>query len=121
MLALFKVGWAGERMTFDQLSAEFERSHFAGLSENTVKGHRAYLRHLKAFFAESRLSRITVEMVEEYRSQRRAQLALPRFSGALRRVLATSVFNAALIVEGELGLLSRVFLHTSRHSDWCVF
>src|SRR6266513_528305 len=36
-------------------------------------------------------------------------LALPRFSGALRRVLATSVFNAALIVEGELGLLSRGF------------
>jgi integrase len=73
VLGLFKVGWAGERMTFDQLSAEFERSHFAGLAENTVKGHRAYLRHLKAFFGESRLSRITVEMVEEYRSQRRAQ------------------------------------------------
>ena len=36
-------------------------------------------------------------------------LALPRFSGALRRVLATSVFDAALIVEGELGLLSRGF------------
>ena len=36
-------------------------------------------------------------------------LALPRFSGALRRVLATSVFNAALIVEGELGLLSMGF------------
>jgi integrase len=38
-----------------------------------VKGHRAYLRHLKAFFGESRLSRITVETVEEYRTQRRAQ------------------------------------------------
>jgi len=73
VLGLFKVGWAGERMTFDQLSAEFERSHFASLAENTVKGHRAYLRHLKAFFGESRLNRITVEMVEEYRSQRRAQ------------------------------------------------
>src|SRR6266513_155833 len=36
-------------------------------------------------------------------------LALPRFSGALRRVLATSVFDATLIVEGELGLLSRGF------------
>jgi hypothetical protein len=41
--------------------------------------------------------------------QRRKDLALPRFSGALRRVLATSVFNAALIVEGELGLLSMGF------------
>jgi len=60
-------------MTFDQLSAEFERAHFAGLAENTVKGHRAYLRHLKAFFGESKLTRITVESVEEYRSQRRTQ------------------------------------------------
>jgi site-specific recombinase XerD len=60
-------------MTFDQLSAEFERSHFTGLAENTVKGHRAYLKHLKAFFGESRLNRVTVEAVEEYRSQRRAQ------------------------------------------------
>ncbi|PYU47774.1 MAG: hypothetical protein DMG54_00090 [Acidobacteria bacterium] len=73
MLALFKVGWAGERMTFDERSAEFERSHFAGLAENTVKGHRAYLSHLKEFFGESKLNRITVESVEEYRNQRRAQ------------------------------------------------
>ena len=73
VLGLFKVGWEGERMTFDQLSAEFERAHFAGLSENIVKGHRAYLRHLKAFFGESKLARITVESVEEYRSQRRTQ------------------------------------------------
>ena len=72
-LGLFKVGWAGERMTFDQLSAEFERAHFAGLAENTVKGHRAYLKHLKAFFGESKLNRITVDSVEEYRSQRRTQ------------------------------------------------
>ena len=73
MLGLFKVGWAGERMTFDQLSAEFERSHFVGLAENTVKGHRAYLSHLKEFFGESKLNRITVESVEEYQNQRRAQ------------------------------------------------
>ena len=73
VLGLFKVGWEGERMTFDQLTAEFERAHFAGLAENTVKGHRAYLRHLKAFFGESKLTRITVESVEEYRSQRRTQ------------------------------------------------
>jgi len=75
VLGLFKVGWAGDRLTFDQLSAEFERSHFAGLAENTVKGHRAYLKHLKAFFGESKLNRITVESVEEYRAQRRAQPA----------------------------------------------
>ncbi len=73
MLGLFKVGWAGERMMFEQLVAEFERSHFAGLTENTVRGHRGYLKHLKAFFGESRLDRITVEMVEEYRDLRRRQ------------------------------------------------
>ena len=49
-LGLFKVGWPGERMTFEQLCEEFERSHFAGLAKNTVRGHRTYLIHLKAFF-----------------------------------------------------------------------
>src|SRR5258708_15127584 len=88
VLGLFKVGWAGERMTFDQLSAEFERSHFAGLAENTVKGHRAYLRHLKAFFGESKLDRITVQMVEEYRSQRRAQ---PTKNNANRNIKGATV------------------------------
>ena len=48
----------GERMTFDQLAGEFERDQFAGLAENTVKSHRAYLRHLKAFFGLSRLSQL---------------------------------------------------------------
>ncbi|MGB2655465.1 MAG: phage integrase SAM-like domain-containing protein, partial [Candidatus Acidiferrum sp.] len=88
VLGLFKVGWAGERMTFDQLSAEFERSHFAGLAENTVKGHRAYLKHLKAFFGESRLDRITVGMVEEYRRQRRAQ---PTMTNANRTIKGATV------------------------------
>ncbi len=73
-LGLFKVGWPGERLTFEQLCDEFERSHFAGLSENTVRGHRAYLKHLKAFFGDCKLDRISVEMVEKYRDQRRQQL-----------------------------------------------
>lgn len=72
-LGLFKVGWEGERITFEQLCDEFERSHFAGLSENTVRGHRAYLKHLKAFFGDCKLDKITVEMVEKYRDQRRQQ------------------------------------------------
>jgi hypothetical protein len=54
VLGLFKVEWAGERMTFDQLSAKFERAHCAGLADNTVKGHRAYLRNLKGFFGGAR-------------------------------------------------------------------
>jgi integrase len=74
-LGLFKVGWAGERMTFEQLCEEFERSHFAGLAENTVRGHRTYLNNLRAFFANCTLDEITVEMVETYRDQRRQQPA----------------------------------------------
>jgi integrase len=73
VLGLFKVGWAGERTTFEQLVTEFERSHFAGLAENTVKGHRVYLNYLKAFFGTRKVSKITAEMVEEYRDQRRQQ------------------------------------------------
>src|SRR6267378_1254371 len=72
-MGLFKVGWPGKRMTFELLCAEFERSHFAGLTENTVRGHRTYLKQLKAFFGESKLDRITVEMIEEYRDQHRRQ------------------------------------------------
>jgi integrase len=72
-LGLFKVGWPGERMTFEQLCEEFERSHFAGLTKNTVRGHRTYLTHLKAFFGDYCLDKITVKMVETYRDQRRQQ------------------------------------------------
>ena len=54
-----------------QLSEEFERSHFAGLSEKTVRGHRSYLNNLKTFFANCPLDKVTVEMVETYRDQRR--------------------------------------------------
>jgi len=61
VLGLFKVGWAGERMTFDQLSAEFERSHFAGLAENTVNKkqpephHKRGNRQSRAGMSEVRL------------------------------------------------------------------
>ena len=73
VLGLFKVGWPGERITFEHMCADFERSHFAGLTENTVRGHRTYLKQLKAFFGESKLDRITAEMIEKYRDQRRQQ------------------------------------------------
>jgi integrase len=72
-LGLFKVGWQGERIAFGQLCEEFERSHFAGLTANTVRGHRTYLKHLKDFFGDFKLDRITVEMIEKYRDQRRQQ------------------------------------------------
>lgn len=99
VLGLFKVGWAGERMTFDELCGEFERSHFAGLTENTVKGYRAYLRHLKAFFGESKLQRITVESVEEYRNRRRTQ---PKTTNPSRTIKGATINR-------ELELLKCVF------------
>jgi hypothetical protein len=67
-----------------QLSEEFERSHFAGLSEKTVRGHRSYLNNLKTFFANCTLDKITVEMVETYRDQRRQQPAKRRPSQTLK-------------------------------------
>jgi integrase len=70
VLGLFKVGWQGERITFGQLCEEFERSHFAGLTKNTVRGLRTYMKQLKAFFGDRKLEWITVEMVEKYRDQR---------------------------------------------------
>jgi len=72
-MGLFKVGWPGERMGFGLLCEEFERSHFAGLAENTVTGHRSYLNNLKLFFGDSKLDNITVAMVEAYRDERRQQ------------------------------------------------
>jgi integrase len=72
-LGLFRVGWLGERITFGQLCDEFERSHFAGLAENTVRGHHTYIKHLEAFFEDCKLDKISAEMVEKYRDQRRQQ------------------------------------------------
>ena len=72
-MGLFKVGWPGERMMFGPLCEEFERSHFAGLSENTVRGHRSYINNLKLFFGDRKLDNITAAMVEAYRDQRRQQ------------------------------------------------
>jgi hypothetical protein len=40
VLGLFKIGWEGERMTYDQLCAEFERSHFASLDELRERPNR---------------------------------------------------------------------------------
>src|ERR1051326_741260 len=74
-LGLFKIPWAGDRMRFGQLCDEFERSHFAGLTENTIRGHRSYMGNLKAFFGDRKLENITVSLVETYRDERRLRPA----------------------------------------------
>ena len=72
-LGRFKIGWPGEKLKFEELCTEFEQSHFAGLTENTVKGHRAYLKHLKAYFEGRKLMEVTTQMVEQYRDLRKMQ------------------------------------------------
>jgi integrase len=79
-LGKFKVGWPGKRIKFEELCDEFERSHFAGISENTIKGYRAYLKHLRAFFVGLVLTNITARLVEEYRDHRRQQPSI-RYKG----------------------------------------
>jgi len=77
-LGVFKIGWPGECIRFGKLCDEFEQSHFASLSENTVRGHRSYLSNLKLFFGDRKLENITVGLVEGYRDQRRQQPAKNR-------------------------------------------
>jgi len=57
------------------LSNSARRSHFAGLTENTIRGHRSYMGNLKAFFGDRKLEDITVSLVETYRDERRQQAA----------------------------------------------
>jgi hypothetical protein len=76
----FKVGWPGERIGFEEMCKEFEQSHFAAISEGTIAGYRAYLKHMKAFFGGLVLARITTKLVEEYRDYRRQQPSI-RYKG----------------------------------------
>src|SRR5260370_29607292 len=91
-LGKFKVGWPGQRSKFDGLCDEFEKSHFAGISEGTIKGYRAYLKHLKAFFGGVVLTKITTKLVEEYRDHRRRQPSI-RYKG---RTLKGATVNREL-------------------------
>jgi integrase len=72
-LGLFKVGWPGERITFSELAEEFLRSHTSTLSDKSQRNHRLFMKNLKAFFGERRLTEINQRMVEEYRDYRRRQ------------------------------------------------
>jgi integrase len=91
-LGKFKVGWPGKRITFEESCAEFERSHFAGISEGTTKGYRAYLRHMKKFFKGYMLTEITTKRIEEYRDHRRQQPSI-RYKG---RTLKGATVNREL-------------------------
>ena len=72
-LGRFKVGWPGERMTFEQLWQEFERSHFDLLSGSSKRNHRMFLKNLRTFFGDRKLTGISAEVIEQYRDHRRRQ------------------------------------------------
>ncbi|HEY1469587.1 MAG TPA: tyrosine-type recombinase/integrase [Candidatus Acidoferrum sp.] len=71
---------------------EFEKSHFAAISEGTIKDYRAYLKHMKAFFGGFMLANITTKRVEEYRDHRRQQASI-RYKG---RTLKGATVNREL-------------------------
>jgi Phage integrase SAM-like domain len=77
---------------FEEMCKEFEKSHFASISENTIKGYQAYLKHLKVFFGEHVLTSITAKLVEEYRDHRRQQPSI-RYKG---RTLKGATVNREL-------------------------
>jgi len=73
-------------------AGEFEKSHFASISENTIKGYRAYLKHLLVFFGDRVLVNLNSKMVEEYRGHRRQQPSI-RYMG---RTLKGATVNREL-------------------------
>jgi len=73
VLGRFKVGWAGDRMTFAQLSEEFLRSHSSTLSPKSQENHQMFLKSLRAYFGDRKLTEIDERAVVEYRNYRRSQ------------------------------------------------
>jgi integrase len=73
VLGRFKVGWAGERMTFAQLSEEFLRSHSSTLSSKSQENHQMFSKNLRAYFGDRKLTEIDERSVVEYRSYRHRQ------------------------------------------------
>ena len=73
VLGRFKVGWAGDRMTFAQLSEEFLRSHSSTLSPKSQENHQMFLKSLRAYFGDRKLTEIDERSVVDYRNYRRSQ------------------------------------------------
>jgi integrase len=73
VLGRFKVGWAGERMTFAQLSEEFLHSHSSTLSAKSQENHQNFLKSLRAYFGDRKLTEIDERTVVDYRNHRRRQ------------------------------------------------
>jgi integrase len=72
-LGRFKVGWAGERMTFAEVCEEFFRSHSSTLSPKSQANHQMFLKNLRAYFGDRNLTEIDERAVVDYRNHRRRQ------------------------------------------------
>ena len=72
-LGLFKVGLQGERLTFGELCDEFLASHSPTVSINSQRNHRLFVKNLRGYFGDRKLTEIHRRMIEEYRNHRRGQ------------------------------------------------
>jgi integrase len=72
-LGLFNVGWAGERISFEQLCDEYKKSHVSSLSESSQEAFENHQKHLVRLFGGRRLAEIDSEMIEQYKTDRRRQ------------------------------------------------
>lgn len=72
-LGRFQVGWPGERMTFAELCEEFFRSHSSTLSPKSQANHQLFLKNLRGYFGDRKLTDIDERTVVAYRSDRRRQ------------------------------------------------
>src|SRR5260370_4385181 len=72
-LGRFQVGWPGERMTFRELSEAFLNSHSSTLSPKSQENHQIFLKSLRAYFGDRKLTDIDERAVVEYRNDRRRQ------------------------------------------------
>ena len=72
-LGRFQVGWPGERMTFRELSEAFLNSHSSTLSPKSQENHQIFLKSLRAYFGDRKLTDIDERAVVEYRNSRRRQ------------------------------------------------
>ena len=73
VLGRFQVGWPGERVTFAELCEEFSRSHSSTLSVKSQENHQIFLKNLRAYFGDRKLTEIGERSVVEYRNYRRCQ------------------------------------------------
>jgi hypothetical protein len=72
-LGRFQVGWPGEQMTFSELCEEFLRSHSSTLSPKSQANHQMFLKSLRGFLGDRKLTEIDERAVVEYRNYRRRQ------------------------------------------------